>query len=1557
MKLFRKIKGKLGFTLAEMLIVVAILAILTAVAAPNVAKYSRGINLRELNDSARAIYMAAEHKFMNEIEMGNELPGLDDGAAKITEPLPRYDKTSEVDIFYLKSNDSGSPLKKLMSSGGTDVESTGVVESQLFDNNFIVEYNPKTGDVYGVFYSEKENFDDYTTNFYSDVADVQSKKLIGYYGSDNVKPEEKTNSKVLPKPEVEIINKEKLVVKINTESTENQYVTISVNGKEIIKRNNTYMNGSVEIILDSLTPGTPGKANLPSENGQLQPKYEDTIANWLDETGLTIDGSDMTLTVTFYDKDGKTRDQSVTKTFNPLFANGSTADTAYIEYGRHLQNLDKCSAITTAVIKKTINFASKAENYEGWANPDVYPGRKFVSLPASSINISARSGAEIQNIDIQGVDVYEDETLYAGLFTLFSGNATNLVFRNPKAESSSIVGIFCGYGMSAVVDTVTVINPKIECDNCAGGLIGMDGFSHIINCAVYVEEDDNYSWGDPNNDPYYHYTIVAENTDNYSGGLVGLTTLTTIKESYAAVKVSCEKGKAGGLVGFCSSETFIENSFSAGHTYYGIFEGNAKDGKEINLKDNVRGNIAGGIVSESQGDNEINIIGTVFSTCSVSGTTVDLAYNGTAVIKDGATVYTLGTAYLPDGTKTTKSSDERVKTGDEVKVDDSSAAVGKRYDLKVSSVYKYPLPTTGMTMHGDWPSSDAVTGFFYWEKHGEDYNFHILCDDCHEKEYENLCKKQDGSNITAYGYGAFSVGGSLDSAVTFCDGTDDVTIDEREEDAEKTVEAVTEAIQKALAGVDDLKITDLATVAVKLYDVTDVSGKTFVTATVSGNDYKFAPDFYAISADKGSDHAGTDADVFGVRSDSHLKNVKSYPAGIFEQSHDINYKDDTTGLTPIGDSTNKFTGTYDGGSYRIINAKINSIDTTDYAGLFGVTDGAQLENIVMFVEAAAADKFVEIKGKNVGVIVADARGTGTIENCVAAGYTVIGSENSGGIAGISACPITNCEANIKFGKVQNVAGGIVGDGTSAAIDSCYALIHGIESPKSSMTLGGIAGKASAVTNCYVIFSGQTVGYPVAKTGVDTSNYFVYDVGFCSIGDDSANSGTKVLLEENDDTEYPLLKSVKNAITGQISYSDKASPCDSTCQYEYAAVVDDKVAGHLVHYGPFPEASSGELITGPIAGIYHLKEYLYNSEMTHSGQFDGYLGYNKNGVLFFSEADLTHSTYPQEYIGVFLEKTYEGKELSINDPRIEIKIDGKIIDKSKIKKFEEYYNLTGKWILAYYPFFSKHNIQDHFTQMGTDVVEDVQDKFNFYVLFEDDGSPIDYSSKTIIQILFKPDGKPKGVLIEGYKNHGTTKNNLRFAGSLPTSGYDEDNTPRVGALLAQRRENNEENSTVLETYDSSKPYYIKATIGNTNLGGEGGWDQDYSRIGILIHKDDVAEYESGRLKIALDKVFVELKPWNEVTNYAAFANKNILDGYEDYRLFVVDEDRAYGHPMLKEDGTIIRNEKGQIIFNNVTNLPWTLDFIYGTKKFLAYENNGGFNPQEFTESLEYVKLKD
>ena len=54
-----------------------------------------------------------------------------------------------------------------------------------------------------------------------------------------------------------------------------------------------------------------------------------------------------------------------------------------------------------------------------------------------------------------------------------------------------------------------------------------------------------------------------------------------------------------------------------------------------------------------------------------------------------------------------------------------------------------------------------------------------------------------------------------------------------------------------------------------------------------------------------------------------------------------------SGFSPIGNSFDKFTGTYDGQGNEILNLYINR-PSTNYVGLFGATFGAEISNIVFY---------------------------------------------------------------------------------------------------------------------------------------------------------------------------------------------------------------------------------------------------------------------------------------------------------------------------------------------------------------------------------------------------------------------------------------------------------------------------------------------------------------------------------------------------------------------------------------------------------------------------------
>ena len=144
-------KGSLGYTLMEMLVVVGIIAIVCAIAIPSVISISRALRFRQRNDYAKAIFMAAQAN-LTEMRSDGGLAPLR-GAGAYAYPVeqgqsgfPNEDWSDE--YVYIASQDASmEPIYAL-------VLPVNSVESQLREQQVIIEYNPITGNVYSVFYSE-----------------------------------------------------------------------------------------------------------------------------------------------------------------------------------------------------------------------------------------------------------------------------------------------------------------------------------------------------------------------------------------------------------------------------------------------------------------------------------------------------------------------------------------------------------------------------------------------------------------------------------------------------------------------------------------------------------------------------------------------------------------------------------------------------------------------------------------------------------------------------------------------------------------------------------------------------------------------------------------------------------------------------------------------------------------------------------------------------------------------------------------------------------------------------------------------------------------------------------------------------------------------------------------------------------------------------------------------------------------------------------------------------------------------------------------------------------
>ena len=173
---------------------------------------------------------------------------------------------------------------------------------------------------------------------------------------------------------------------------------------------------------------------------------------------------------------------------------------------------------------------------------------------------------------------------------------------------------------------------------------------------------------------------------------------------------------------------------------------------------------------------------------------------------------------------------------------------------------------------------------------------------------------------------------------------------------------------------------------------------------------------------------------------------------------------DELSWTPIGNSGNKYQGTFDGNGKTISNLYINAtywdIGITLFTGFFGYADvGSNIKNIT-FDNAKVKSTDDYYTGILVGAAASCIENIKTLVNC-----SVEGKNNVGGIAGAVDSNIGNCE-NHAMVNGANFVGGIVGYYYSSdkSITSCanYGVVTG-----TGNQVGGMAGHfgSGTIQNC------------------------------------------------------------------------------------------------------------------------------------------------------------------------------------------------------------------------------------------------------------------------------------------------------------------------------------------------------------------------------------------------------------------------------------------------------------------------------------------------------------
>ena len=162
--------------------------------------------------------------------------------------------------------------------------------------------------------------------------------------------------------------------------------------------------------------------------------------------------------------------------------------------------------------------------------------------------------------------------------------------------------------------------------------------------------------------------------------------------------------------------------------------------------------------------------------------------------------------------------------------------------------------------------------------------------------------------------------------------------------------------------------------------------------------------------------------------------------------------------TPIGNSINEYSGTFDGANYTISGLTIND-STADYQGLFGYVSGTVKD---LTVTGSVSGN---ISGNWVGGVVG--YNGGTVENCHNIGE-VSSNRYVGGVVGYNGGTVENCH-NIGEVSGNRYVGGVVGEnGTGATVSNCYntGTITGTDDYVGGVV--GYNGGSGTVKNCHNI---------------------------------------------------------------------------------------------------------------------------------------------------------------------------------------------------------------------------------------------------------------------------------------------------------------------------------------------------------------------------------------------------------------------------------------------------------------------------------------------------------
>lgn len=1248
-------KGKAGFTMSELLIVVAIVIVLFAVAVLSLVTIRKNLRQKELDSKAEILYVAVQNR-MSELRAGGYESlyqydeKKDNGVAKVgLIPLDAPEEDAEDAITkdtlcYVVSAD-----RVAVGKAAASVLPESSVDAELWNNHWVIEYDPESGSVYGAFYSEEEiTSGDVSTTLptYLNRMRVRQTRLhngakIGYYGGARVI----SGTTDTLKPDISIDNREKLTATFYCNNPYADELTFNI---KVSDGRNEYVKVVKYSELRQLNSKTWYYTwvmdSLESEKTRFYNQTDHKLAC----------GTDITVTLSVESQNANVDGKSYTRKTNSLFryAEGTPAGTALIAYGRHLQNLDEAShvskTITSAVQVSDLSFADDTADNEDW-----YSFYRDTFTPITNKYLKSYDGySEVDNVklysSISNLHITDTSKSDVGLFSTFNGEIKNVTLTGMRIDNG---GQNVGALIGSVSDTVKITNTRVYLSSKKGDLADIE----TVDSPEKVK-------------PWLEGKVV--------GGLIGMVTKTgsvSVTDSSASTVIRADGGAAGGLIGAVYHAATITDSYAdcyltAARTggLIAKAEGGsevAATGTSITLKDFYAAGYQTATVDAFGlvGGSNVNATGG-YSAC---------VYNVEENAKVHSTVNAMGSAskvyYLTDGglseggtSKWENDNQTKPKTYKELSESgfakkeiseaftSSSGAATFPYNLMDQGLTYYTYPRLEKLNHyGDWQAEFESGALVYYERYeDETYGFY-------------------GANLSTLKTSKFVVGDGYALAyIEKKDATDNVTVTYANDQTARV------SFGSAIETTDDATNTKyylypLSKEVVNTKYIDTAEPDTFYqkitiedTANNTNTEYYYNPHFAkTVTVNENKPQA---PETVCIRSARQLYALSLYypqyadavKDSVFRQELNIDYSryewtkyDDVVPAkistqAPIGTGDKPFTAVYNGGCNTIgeISFKAKSL----YIGMFGYTSSAAaVRNVFLVGDGSNTVAYVNAQGGNsasgsasrvsMGVLVGYNRGT--VSNCSVSGYTMeyygysASTASLGGFVGSNYGTIRNSASDcpsIRFANTNSntYAGGFAGVNHASVSDS-YALgsIQVRGARNSTVWVAGFAANNASgmIRRSYsataLTASGDAESYGFAHTGGSAYQCYYLDGGTYSYRGTLYAYNTSTNEFKDNAAGEPLTgselqnKTISNFKKVDCTYNAKETTGD---YYIYPAVVRN-AAGKTVHYGDWPvQKDIGTL------GVFYWE---YEDSGSNSGYHFSYVGTSQGNEISSANNDI------------------------------------------------------------------------------------------------------------------------------------------------------------------------------------------------------------------------------------------------------------------------------------------------------------------------------------------------